>query len=293
MKKNRLFMRTVLLAVLFMCMGQCSRTAEPLHPVRIMTFNIRLNTPVDGLNAWPYRKDPAAGMIRFHHADIAGVQEALAGQVHDLAERLPEYGWIGVGRDDGKEAGEFMAVFYLKNRFRVLKDSTFWLSEHPDRPGRGWDAACNRVVTCGRFEDLQTGKIFYLFNTHFDHRGETARRESAKLLLSAVRKIAGGSDAVVTGDFNAAPEMIPIQIVTGHHDSSQAAFLVDSKTVSIHPHQGPSGTFTGFQQAEDEPIDYIFITRGVTVLNHATLSDQFDGRFPSDHYPVLAEVVME
>ncbi|MFC1537974.1 endonuclease/exonuclease/phosphatase family protein [Candidatus Latescibacterota bacterium] len=264
--------------------------------LRVMTFNIRYNTPNDGENAWPNRKDMAAGMILFHNADIVGIQEALREQVDDLAEHLPGYGWIGIGRDDGVNAGEFMAVFYRRDRLELLDESTFWLSETPEKPGIGWDAVCNRVVTWGRFRDFKTGKIFYHFNTHFDHRGEIARRESSKQLLANVSEIAGPQPLVVTGDFNANPGSEPIVIITGSIPGISEKKLVDSKTVSMLGHHGPSGTWTGFKSAGspgDEPIDYIFIKNGVRVLLHGTLSDSFDGRFPSDHMPVLAEIVID
>jgi endonuclease/exonuclease/phosphatase family metal-dependent hydrolase len=292
----RVIAAMILAAAVFGCADAMCEDAAPL---RVMTFNIRYNTPNDGENAWPHRKDMAAGMILFHNADIVGVQEALRGQVDDLSERLPGYGWIGIGRDDGKDAGEFMAVFYRKERLRLLNESTFWLSETPEKPGMGWDAACSRVVTWGHFEDLKTGEKFYHFNTHFDHRGEIARRESAKLLLEGVSEIAGSEPLVVTGDFNARPDSEPIEIITrgfsGNSGNSGNADkkLTDSKSVSQHGHHGPSGTWTGFKSAGapgDEPIDYIFIKNDVSVLRHGTLSDSFDGRFPTDHMPVLAEI---
>lgn len=262
-----------------------------------MSFNIRVNVQSDSLNAWPYRKEIAASMIRFYHADIIGIQEALFEQVEDLAERLPNYYWFGVGRDDGDDKGEFMAIFYLKKRFKVLNNSTFWLSQNPEIPGKGWDAVCNRIVTWGKFKDNRTGKIFYHFNTHFDHKGKIARKESAKLLLKYIKTIAGNSDVIVTGDFNSTPNSVPYKILTQDLEGERDLKLVDTKMVSYYPHQGPNGTFTGFKLSNlidnDQPIDYIFINNKIKVLNHATLSDIFDGLFPSDHMPVLAEIIIE
>jgi len=263
------------------------------NSLRIMTFNVRVNVASDSSNAWPYRKDTAVSMIRFHKADIAGLQEALKEQVDDLAARLPEYGWFGIGRDDGKDAGEFMAVFYRTDRFDVLIDSTFWLSENPSTPGLSWDAACNRVVTLGKFKDKKTDKIFYLFNTHFDHKGQIARRESSKLLLKSINGIAGTSPVIVTGDFNSTPDSEHYKILT---QGDNGIKLIDSKNVSYYPHHGPTGTWTGFKTAyypNRQPIDYIFIRNNVKVLLHGTLSDSFDGRFPTDHMPVLAEIIIE
>jgi endonuclease/exonuclease/phosphatase family metal-dependent hydrolase len=267
------------------------------HACRIMTFNIRVDVASDSLNAWPHRKDIAAGMIRFHHADIACLQEALSGQVADLKERLPDYGWFGVGRDDGKKEGEFMAVFYLRERFTVVRQSTFWLSENPESPGRGWDAACNRVVTWGEFRDHESGGTFFLFNTHFDHMGQIAREESARLLKKKIGGIAGNRDFVVTGDFNSTPDSDIYRILTRDSTKGAGINLTDSKTVSLNPHHGPGGTFTGFQfpslLEKGQPIDYIFVSNKIKVINHGVLSDTFDGFFPSDHMPVLAEIVID
>ncbi|MBN1293719.1 MAG: endonuclease/exonuclease/phosphatase family protein [Candidatus Latescibacteria bacterium] len=259
-----------------------------------MTFNIRYNNPDDGENAWPNRKDFVSDVIRYHRADLVGIQEALSGQVDDLKKRLPEFSWFGVGRDDGKSAGEFMAIFYLKDRLELLDSSTFWLSETPNKPGMGWDAACNRVVTWGKFRDKDTGKVFFHFNTHFDHMGKTARRESAYLLISQVTEIAGDTPAVITGDFNAQPSSEPYKIITSSGNKSD--ILIDSITVSRYPHYGPSGTWTGFENTGkigDAPIDYIFVKNSVDVLLHETISDSIAGRFPSDHMPVLVEIIIE
>jgi endonuclease/exonuclease/phosphatase family metal-dependent hydrolase len=262
-----------------------------------MTFNIRVNVQSDSLNSWPHRKESAASMIRFHRADIAGLQEALFDQIEDLAVRLPDYQWFGVGRDDGLRSGECMAVFYLKERFEVLGSGTFWLSEHPEIPGRGWDAACNRTVTWGRFKDHRTGTRFCLFNTHFDHLGGTAREESARLLLDKVMTIAVNLPVAVTGDFNSTPDSEVYRILTKGIEGKPGSALVDAEAVSLQLHHGPRGTFTGFQLSNlagnDRPIDYLFIKNGVQVLSHGTLSDTFNGRFPSDHMPVLAEMMVE
>jgi endonuclease/exonuclease/phosphatase family metal-dependent hydrolase len=261
-----------------------------------MTFNIRVNVSADSLDAWPHRKDMAASMIRFHGADIVGTQEALDSQRQDLAERLPDHAWAGVGRDDGSRNGEYAAIFYRKDRFDCEKNATFWLSENPDKPGPGWDAACPRIVTWCRFRDKATGKPFFVFNTHFDHIGRTARKESALLLLSRIEEIAKGNPVVVTGDFNSTPESEPYRILVKDLEGLPGSKLVDTRTVSQIPHHGPSFSFTGFKPWEEGPwqqVDYVFVKNHVTVLRHGTLSDAIDGHFPSDHMPVLAEVVIE
>lgn len=261
-------------------------------PFRIMTFNIRYNNPGDGENAWPNRKDMVASVIHFHHADIVGVQEALKEQMDDLEQRLPEFAWFGVGRDDGKEAGEFSAIFYRKDRFELLEQNTFWLSETPAILGSiGWDAACVRIVTWGRFRDKITGKTFVHFNTHFDHRGQAARENSAKLLLKKVPELAGDLAAVVTGDFNFPPTSPLYALLTG----GEAPLLFDALTLSRQPPHGPDWSYNGFRETGEpgRKIDYIFVTRGITVYQHGVLSDKWQGRYPSDHLPVIAEISID
>ena len=162
--------------------------------LNVMTFNIRLNTAADSMNAWPYRKDKVASQILFHEVHILGVQEALHDQMTDLQQRLPRFKYKGVGRDDGREKGEYSAIFYDTTRLQALQSKTFWLSETPEVAGsKSWDAAITRIVTWIKFKDKKTKKIFFAFNTHFDHIGKVARRESAKILLQKVKEIAGNT----------------------------------------------------------------------------------------------------
>lgn len=261
--------------------------AQSQESVNVMSFNIRYATTNDGVNQWNNRKDRAAETVNFYDTDLCGMQEALYSQILDLEKRLLAYGWVGIGRDDGDKAGEFSPIFYLKERFKLIETNTFWLNEHPESVGLGWDARINRVVTWAKFEDKATSRQFIMFNTHFDHQGVVARRESAKLLLKKVEEISGDLPFVVTGDFNAKPTQEPIQILT---DSSRDFYFTDTKQVSKMPHFGPEGTFTGFEskERENEPIDHIFIPKRVEVLKHATLSGTWNGLFASDHHPVLA-----
>lgn len=258
--------------------------------LNVMTFNLRYNNADDSLNAWPYRKDKVASQILFHEVNLLGVQEALNDQVVDLEQRLPAFKYFGVGRDDGKTKGEYSAIFYDTTRLQWLEGATFWLSQTSTVAGsKGWDAAITRIVTWCRFKDKATGKMFFAFNTHFDHMGKIARAESARLLLQKVTEIAGISPVIVTGDFNAAPSDEPIRII---RDESNKDHLIDSKQISKTPHYGPEGTFNAFKEKEisDEPIDHIFIKNNVSVLKHATLSQSWQGRFSSDHFPVMAVV---
>lgn len=262
--------------------------------VRLMTFNIRYNEPNDGEDAWPHRKDHVVSMIRFHKADIIGVQEALKGQLDYLAEKLTEYAWFGVGRDDGKEAGEFTAIFYRKTQFKLISQATFWLSETPEKPSVGWDAALNRTATWGKFIDNVTEKTFFVFNTHFDHRGENARTQSAKLLVKKANEIAADAPAFIIGDFNVTPETEAYAVLNDGNAASGKKFR-DARYLSETPHHGPEGTFTGFKLAElrEEPIDFIFAESNCKVLFHGVLLDTFNGRLPSDHLPVLIEVALK
>jgi len=280
-------------SLLYLLLLLVCATAAAQTPLQVMTFNIRYNNAGDSLDAWPHRKDRVAGTVLFHETDLLGVQEALYDQVTDLQQRLPQYKYIGVGRDDGKTKGEFSAIFYDTTRLQLLQGETFWLSATPEVPGsKGWDAAITRIVTWGKFRDKKTGKVLFHFNTHFDHRGAVARRESAHLLLKKVHAIAGKAPAIITGDFNATPDDEPIRVIT---DNSDPLHFTDSKAVSRTPHFGPEGTFNGFRQAErgDQPIDYIFLKGRFRVLQHATLSNTWHGRFASDHFAVLSRIVVQ
>ncbi|HEX7069678.1 MAG TPA: endonuclease/exonuclease/phosphatase family protein, partial [Rhodothermales bacterium] len=206
-------------------------------PIRAMSFNIRYATESDGEHAWSQRRDLASSVVRFHRPDVVGVQEALIEQLNDLKERLPDYDWVGAGRDDGKTGGEFSAILYRPDRLELLDSDTFWLSETPDVPGsKSWDTAITRVVTWALFRDRTDGARFYHFNTHFDHIGQEARRQSAMLIVERIANRAEDVPAIVTGDFNAEPDEPPYAIMT--------AALRDARLVSETPPHGPEGTFT-------------------------------------------------
>lgn len=260
--------------------------------LNVMSFNIRLNIAVDSLDAWPYRKDKVASQILFHEVHLLGVQEALHDQMADLRERLPQFKSLGGGRDDGKEKGEYSAIFYDTTRLQVLQTKMFWLSETPEIAGsKSWDAAITRIVTWAKFRDKKTKKIFFAFNTHFDHKGEVARRESAKIVLKKIREMAANMPVICTGDFNAEPAQEPVMVIM---DKSNPLHLIDSKEISQTPHYGPTGTFSAFRSKErnDQPIDYIFLKGKWKVLKHATISQTWGGRFASDHFSVLATLVL-
>ena len=278
--------------ITFVCLT--SNYATDASAVRVMTFNIRYDEPRDGINAWPNRKALVAAMIRFHKADLIGVQEALKNQMDELGALLPEYSWVGVGRADGKTGGEYSAIFYRKARFKSLDGSTFWLSETPNTPSTGWDAALPRIVTWIKLRDLTTGKTFFHFNTHFDHRGEKARTESARLLLNRINQIDPTLPVVVTGDFNFTEDAAGYSVLVGKDSANSKSALLDARYVSQQGHYGPTSSFNEFKALVPErKIDYVFVKGNIRVLQHGVLSETWYGRFPSDHCPVLAEIVIE
>lgn len=266
-------------------------TGLSAQSLNIMTFNIRYNTANDGENQWSKRKENLASMLPFYDVDICGMQEALVGQIRDVVSAQPQYAYLGVGRDDGKEAGEFSPILYHKERFEVLSSATFWLSTTPDVPSKGWDANLNRIVTWAKFKDKKSKKVFYFFNTHYDHIGKVARRESSNLLLRKIKEIAGTSPTIVTGDFNATPDDEPITVLVEANNPDK---LLDTEKLTLAPHFGPYSTFNGFGPTEQEGrhIDYIFVKNPgkFKVLKHGTLTNTWGGRFASDHHAVLAVI---
>ncbi|MGI4719056.1 MAG: endonuclease/exonuclease/phosphatase family protein [Janthinobacterium lividum] len=254
-------------------------------PFNVATYNLRYDNPGDGPNAWPARKEAVKALIRYHEFDIVGTQEGLAGQIADLGQ-MEEFDHVGVGRDDGRQAGEHSAIFFRKSRFALLDKGDFWLSETPDRPSLGWDATCcHRLASWARLRDRASKRVFFVFSVHFDHEGEQARRASADLVLRKIAEIARGEPAICVGDFNSTPETVQMR--------TMATAMRDAARVSKAPPYGPSGTYNGFRldAAMSDRIDYIFVDRHVEVLKYAVLSDSVERRYPSDHHPVVARVV--
>ena len=257
--------------------------------MNVITFNIRYNTPNDGVNAWPNRIEMVTGLLKFYEADLFGLQEALHGQILDVEKNMPGFEWFGVGRDDGEKGGEFSPIFFNKSKFILIENGTFWLSETPEKPSKGWDAALNRVVTWGKFKSKITGKIFYYYNTHFDHRGDEARKKSAELITAKIREMAGklGYPVILTGDFNLTPEAQGIANIK--------KYLRDSRDITIAPPYGPVGTFNSFDwnAPMKDRIDYVFVNDVVEVLKYGVLTDSKDMRWPSDHLPVFVRAQLK
>src|SRR5690606_18241156 len=228
--------------------------------LNIASFNIRYANPNDAPDTWERRQPVIVNMIKFHEMDIVGIQEGLARQVFDLSEGLSNYAYVGVGRDDGKEKGEFSAIFYNKDKVKVLDSDTFWLSEDTSQPNRGWDAQLPRICTWAKFESLETGERFYVFNTHFDHVGVKARSESASLIMEKAKEIAGNSTVILTGDFNIDQQNEAYKRLSNSdmfNDSYDVAYLVYAN----------NGTFNSFDNTKstDRRIDHIFVTNNVKV----------------------------
>lgn len=255
--------------------------------MNIITFNIRFNNPNDGENAWPNRDEMVTGLFNFHDPDIFGLQEALYDQIIDIQKALSGFEWFGVGRDDGLKGGEFCPVFYSKNKFILIEKGYFWLSETPEKPSLGWDAAIKRIVTWGKFQSKVTGKRFFVFNTHFDHIGVEARKQSALLIRKRIEKMTAENNlpVVLIGDFNLTPDKEPVRML--------GEYLSDSREITEEPPYGPLGTFNGFDFNADltsRRIDYVFVKGKIRVLEYAALSDSKNQHYPSDHLPVFVRI---
>ncbi|MBU1096587.1 MAG: endonuclease/exonuclease/phosphatase family protein [Bacteroidetes bacterium] len=261
--------------------------------IKVMTFNLRYDNQNDGLNQWSNRKKNVISMIKFYDADILGTQEVLNSQKDYLETNLPEYTCVGVGRKDGINAGEFSALFFKKNKFDIINSGTFWLSETPEVTATvGWDAALERICTWVMLQDKYTNKIFYVFNTHFDHIGEKAREKSAELILNKIKEWSGDLPVFLTGDFNFDSSSVGYKTITKKGEYK----LIDSEFISKLPHHGPTWTFHGFDSVkinERKKIDYIFVNDKIFITKHGVLSDRFDGGYPSDHLPVLIEAELQ
>ena len=252
----------------------------------VMTYNIRLNVKSDAENWWEYRKDKVAALMNYYEADFIGTQEVQHEQLEYLLKTLPHYSSIGVGRDDGKTAGEYSCIFYNNKKYKPVQQSTFWLSQTPEKVSMGWNAVCNRVCTYGLFEHIKTRKKVWVFNTHFDHIGDTARIESAKLIIQRIKQVTSLQNypVIFTGDFNSQPSDAPVQLISG--------YLNNARMKSETKPYGPADTWNGFNFNESPKgwIDYLFVSGSVNVMKYAVITDSYDRKYPSDHFPVLIHV---
>ncbi len=253
---------------------------------KIMSFNIRYDNPNDGENSWNTRKKELVNLIAHYYPDILGIQEGLYNQVTYIQKNIPNYSWIGVGRENGDIEGEFVAIYYNTAKYKLLEHETFWLSENPDTISIGWDSALKRICTYGKFINKQTKKVIHIFNTHFDHQGIEAQKMSAKLILKKINtKNLDNSNVIVMGDFNCEPQSKPIKILKTK--------LTDGMAISKEKFYGPKGTLNGFNTnlPNEKRIDYIF-TKNLIVNFYKHICDKrANNSWFSDHLPVLIEVV--
>ncbi len=276
-------MKKIILAILFIYLT-IGLSAQQLN---VATFNIRLKTDKDVGNLWNDRKSAVSNLIKYHEFDIFGIQEGFIEQLQDMQADLSAYSFIGVGRDDGKQKGEHSAIFYKKDRFTLIKNGTFWLSDKDtNTPNKGWDAALPRICTWGIFKDKKNGKQFIFMNTHFDHVGIVARKESAKLILQKAKELTGGLPLILCGDFNI-------------NQNNEAYFTLANSEIVKDTYEmaelkyAPNSTFNGWGKSinKEDRIDHIFITKPFKVRKYAILTDTYLGKFPSDHFPVFTQLI--
>ena len=275
----------------------------------VATYNVRNANHGDSINGngWGQRCPYITQLIRFHGFDIFGTQEGLYNQLQELKQMLPGYNYIGKGRDDGKTKGEHSAIFYRTDKFQLLDQGDFWLSKDETKPNLGWDAACVRICTWGKFKEIKSGFVFVYFNLHMDHIGTVARSESAKLILKKIQEMPKGMPVILSGDFNVDQDSPSYKLL------NTSDILQDSYGMSKLVY-APNGTFNDFNpnSKTDSRIDHIFLTDNFKVLKYGILTDTYrsenkgefnsnaapkelklqenSARCPSDHFPVMIVV---
>jgi len=280
--KIKLFIFSIALTCLF--------TAVKAQSYVVATFNLRYDNASDTGNLWINRAPVVSELIRFHDFDVFGTQEGYKSQLDDIHTALPEYEYYGLGRDDGVNNGEHSAIFYKKDRFKLLAKGDFWLSETPEKPSLGWDATCcKRICSWVYLQNKSSpGHKFYVFNAHYDHKGVIAREESSKLILKKIQAIAGKNPVILTGDLN------------GDHNSTwyqriaTSGTLTDTYKQAAHPYVNNS-SFNNFGKAlkGSSIIDHIFTTPGFKVERWGVLTDSYHGKYPSDHFPVMTKLTFK
>lgn len=269
-----------ILSILILC--SIAITAQSHN---FMTYNIRYANDHDGDNKWDLRREKVASQIKFYEPEVIGLQEALESQVQYLDKQLSDYKFVGVGRDDGKTKGEYAPIYYKEEQLKLVEWSFFWLSDTPEKVSVGWDAALPRICTYALFEDNGTKEKFWVFNTHFDHQGETARLESSKLIYKKISEInSDNSPVILMGDFNLEPESSSIKFLSKKFNDTFSYSKLNYGSVP---------TFNGFKSSKTPEIriDYIFTSKtNVKVNKYAVFSDLIDQKYNSDHFPVYVEV---
>jgi endonuclease/exonuclease/phosphatase family metal-dependent hydrolase len=300
------FIRMVVSVLLFglalnwqACAAAAGAQPQAKADLVVMSFNVRYAAANDGENSWDRRRDLACDVVRRHGPDLVGLQEALRSQIDDLRAALPEYGEIGVAREDGKTKGEYSAILYRKDRFDVDESGTFWLSDTPEVPGSiTWGNACTRVCTWARLLPKSSGKPFYMFNTHLDHISQLSREKGIALIMSRLSSRKHPDPVVLTGDFNSGENNAVVRYLEGERRleivnngmSQNPEPLVDTFRL-LHKDASDVGTAHGFKGGRTgNKIDYIFVPPGTEVLQAEILHDSQDNRYPSDHFPITAAI---
>lgn len=273
--------RLLIFLICALSLASCAKKSE----ITVMSFNIRLspNDSFDGENSWLYRKEAAVRMLNEVSPDLFGIQEGIYAQVQYLVENLPQYAKYGVGRDDGLDRGEANAIFYKKERFELVECNTFWLSATPDTVSRGWDGACNRVVTWARLKDKQAGgKEIFFFNTHFDHVGQVARSESGRLIVEKMKELVPeGAPVFLTGDFNANYDDAILDPLRDYMGMARETAPVSDTLNTFHRWSELD------QNGGGRVIDHIFYINA-TPSKFETLTGHWGAKNLSDHYPIMA-----
>jgi len=266
---------------------------EKTRIIRVLSFNIRYGTANDGENSWEHRKYLVSEIISRY--DIIGLQEALKFQIDDILEDSHFFEMTGVGRDDGDTLGEYSAILYNSERFNLLTYSTLWLSDTPDTPGSmSWGNHIPRIITWAKFKDIYTGERFFVFNTHWDHESQDSRVKSARFLRETINDIAHyDNPVVITGDFNAVPESPEMQIITAQNKNDDDMTFRFSY-IDINPEGDLHGTYHDFNGTRDgDKVDYVIVNRLIKTLEARVIHENDGGRYPSDHFPVMAEIMMK
>jgi endonuclease/exonuclease/phosphatase family metal-dependent hydrolase len=268
-------------------MGILSFQSSDGQSFRAMSYNIRYDNPSDGLNDWNHRRDFLIDQVLSSNPDILGIQESLPGQIEYIAGKLKGYGHVGGGRDEDG-TGESTTIFYRTTRFELKEHHMFWLSETPDQMSKGWDAAIRRICTYVLLYDKEQHHQFWVFNTHFDHVGKEARLQSARLILARMKSAnVSHLPVILMGDFNATPESDPIKEL--------ASQMKDARVVAVTKAEGPVGSFNGFDSTKPatQLIDHIYVSNEVHVSSYMVILESRDSRYPSDHFPVRADLVIQ